>query len=78
MTDTVAPDLILHHGLITTLYWTNPNATAVAIANGRFAAGGHDQDIMELAGPKTKVINIKGSGCYRGRSTITPTSSAAA
>ncbi|MDR3375669.1 MAG: amidohydrolase [Ancalomicrobiaceae bacterium] len=55
-----APDLILHRGLITTLDRANPSATAVAIKDGRFIAVGHDREIMALAGPQTKVIDLKG------------------
>lgn len=53
-------DLILHHGLISTLDRGNPAASAVAIADGVFVAVGHDRDIMALAGPETKVIDLKG------------------
>ena len=35
-----SPDLILHSGRFTTLDRSSPNATAVAIANGKFAAVG--------------------------------------
>jgi predicted amidohydrolase YtcJ len=54
------PDLILHHGLITTLDRSNPAATAVAIKDGRFAAVGHDRDVMKLAGSSTKIIDLAG------------------
>ncbi|NTX49296.1 hypothetical protein HT749_38585, partial [Burkholderia cepacia] len=40
------PDLILHNGRFTTLDRANPVATAVAIKDGRFAAVGHDADVM--------------------------------
>jgi predicted amidohydrolase YtcJ len=55
-----SPDLILHHGLITTLDRSYPAATAVAIKDGRFAAVGYDRDVMKLAGPSTKIIDLKG------------------
>jgi predicted amidohydrolase YtcJ len=54
------PDLILHHGLFTTLDRSNPTASAVAIKDGVFTAVGPDQDVMKLAGPLTKVIGLKG------------------
>jgi predicted amidohydrolase YtcJ len=57
---TAAPDLILHRGLFTTLDRTNPTATAVAIKDGIFTAVGHDQEVMKLAGPSTKVIDLRG------------------
>lgn len=54
------PDLILHRGLFTTLDRSNPTAGAVAIKNGEFIAVGRDHDIIPLAGPSTKVIDLKG------------------
>lgn len=53
-------DLILHRGLFTTLDRTNPTASAVAIKDGKFLAVGHDQEIMALAGPETRVIDLRG------------------
>src|SRR4249919_2351732 len=53
-------DLILHRGLFTTLARAHPTATAVAIRDGRFTAVGHDADVMKLAGPSTKLIDLKG------------------
>jgi hypothetical protein len=55
-----APDTILHRGLFTTLDRSNPTASAVAIKDGVFAAVGHDHDVMKLAGPSTRVIDLKG------------------
>ncbi|MGY3586275.1 putative amidohydrolase YtcJ [Bradyrhizobium sp. USDA 4341] len=54
------PDTILHRGLFTTLDRSNPAASAVAIKDGRFTAVGHDHDVMKLAGPSTRVIDLKG------------------
>src|SRR3979411_206522 len=53
-------DLILRHGLFTTLARAHPTATAVAIREGRFVAVGADKEVMALAGPKTKVVDLKG------------------
>ena len=61
-----APDLILHRGLFTTLDRGNPTASAVAIRDGVFTAVGHDQEIMKLAGPSTKVIDLKGKRVLPG------------
>src|ERR1700681_562496 len=55
-----APDLILHRGLFTTLDRSNPTASAVAIKDGRFTHVGHTAEIMPLAGPSTKIIDLKG------------------
>src|SRR3977135_1762498 len=60
MAPTTAPDLILHRGLFTTLDRSNPTVSAVAASGGKFLAVGHDKDVMALAGPDTKVIDLKG------------------
>jgi predicted amidohydrolase YtcJ len=53
-------DVILHHGKVTTLDRSNPTATAVAIQDGRFLRVGADADVLALAGPATKIIDLKG------------------
>src|SRR5712671_5155142 len=53
-------DLILHRGLFTTLARAHPTATAIAIREGRFVAVGADKEVMALAGPKTKVVDLEG------------------
>lgn len=55
-----APDLILHRGLFATLDRSNPNATAVAIKDGRFTHVGHDHEIMSLAGATTRIVDLRG------------------
>src|SRR5262245_55612367 len=60
MNPSKTPDLILHRGLITTLNRTQPNANAVAIVDGRFTAIGSNKDVMALAGPKTKMVDLNG------------------
>jgi predicted amidohydrolase YtcJ len=57
---TTAADLVLHSGLITTLDRAKPTATAIAIKDGRFIAVGQNREVMPLAGPSTKVIDLKG------------------
>jgi predicted amidohydrolase YtcJ len=52
-------DLILRNGRFTTLDRSNPVATAVAITNGLFAAVGRDEDVMPLAGPATRIVDLK-------------------
>jgi predicted amidohydrolase YtcJ len=59
MSDATA-DLILHRGLITTLNRAQPTAEAVAIKDGRFLRVGRDHEVMALAGPGTRVIDLKG------------------
>ncbi len=61
MTDVpAAPDLIFHHGLFTTLDRTNPTADAVAIRDGRFTHVGAAGDILPLAGPATRLVDLQG------------------
>ncbi len=60
MNSAVAPDLILHNGRITTLDDSNPSADAVAIKDGRFTHVGIANEIMPLAGPRSRVIDLKG------------------
>lgn len=59
-------DLILYHGLITTLDRSNPAASAVAVKDGRFLAVGHDAEIMALKGPETRVVDLKGKRVLPG------------
>ncbi|MEE3627671.1 amidohydrolase [Nitrospirillum sp. BR 11752] len=58
--DVQTADLILHHGLFTTLDRANPTATAVAVKDGRFLKVGGEREVMTHAGPGTKVIDLKG------------------
>ena len=53
-------DLILHNGRITTLDRQKPEASALLIRDGRFAAVGDEQEVMPLAGPTTQRIDLKG------------------
>src|ERR1700759_3456386 len=55
-----APDTIFHRGRFTTLDRSNPTASAVAIKDGVFTAVGQDREIMKLAGPSTRLIDLKG------------------
>jgi predicted amidohydrolase YtcJ len=55
-----AVDLILHGGQFTTLDRSNPTARAVAIKDGKFIAVGHDHEILLLAGPETRRIDLMG------------------
>ena len=60
MSPATEPDLILHRGLITTLDPSNPTANAAAIKDGRFVAVGSDPDIRAMAGPRTRLVDLKG------------------
>jgi predicted amidohydrolase YtcJ len=60
MNDSSAPDLILHSGHIATLDRSNPTANTVAISGGRFTRVGTANEIMPLAGQRTRVIDLNG------------------
>lgn len=51
------PELILHNGTVRTQDRACPLASAVAVAGGRIQAVGDDQEILDLAGPETRVID---------------------
>ncbi|MFZ5673135.1 MAG: amidohydrolase [Pseudomonadota bacterium] len=53
-------DVILHSGLVTTLDRTKPAASAIAIKDGAFLAVGGEAEVMAHAGPKTKIVDLKG------------------
>lgn len=53
-------DLILTHGLFTTLDPSVQDPEAVAIAAGRFAAVGDFDDLIGEAGPTTRIIDLGG------------------
>lgn len=61
-----APALILHGGRITTLDRRQPLAQAVAIDAGRFVAVGDDAQVLALAGPQTRRIDLRGRSVLPG------------
>ena len=52
------PDLILHNGLVYTVNAGAPEATAIAIRDGRILAVGADRDILRLAGKNTRRVDL--------------------
>ncbi|RON05536.1 amidohydrolase [Pseudomonas brassicacearum] len=58
MTNTPA-DLILFNGRMHTVDRDKPQASAVAIKDGRFIAVGNDTDVMPLRGASTQVIDLQ-------------------
>jgi predicted amidohydrolase YtcJ len=56
-----APDLILLNGKIITLDDKHPQARALAASGGKIVAVGGDADVRRLAGPSTKVVDLKGA-----------------
>ena len=56
--DRAAPDLILHNGRVTTFDPARPEATALAMKDGRVMAVGSDREIGALADARTKVVDV--------------------
>ncbi|RYJ01709.1 MAG: amidohydrolase, partial [Acetobacteraceae bacterium] len=54
------PDLILHHGRITTLNPGQPEAQAIAVRDGLVLATGSDAEVLPLAGPATRLVDLGG------------------
>lgn len=52
--------LILHNGRVTTMHPAQPEATAIAIKNGRISRVGSDADVMALATSDTKLVDLNG------------------
>src|SRR5215510_7833304 len=59
-------DLILTHGRIYTLDAQKPWAQALAIRGDRILAVGGDKEIAALAGPRTRVIDLRGKFALPG------------
>lgn len=54
------PDLIIYHGKIATVDDRFSLAEAMAVRGERIIAVGSDDDVMKLAGPETKRVDLKG------------------
>ncbi|WP_225617058.1 amidohydrolase [Variovorax sp. 38R] len=65
-TENPTPDLILRNGRFTTLDRANPTADAVAIKDGRFTRVGRAEDVLPLAGSRTRVIDLQGKRVLPG------------
>ncbi len=62
----LAPDLILYNGKITTFYDPLPNASAIAAKDGRVVALGGDGEVLALAGPLTRTVDLGGRRAVPG------------
>ncbi len=60
MPEHLSPDLILYNGKLHTQDPVVPEATAIAVGQGRFLAVGGDREIRALAGPGTRTIDLGG------------------
>ncbi len=64
--DALAPDVVLVNGRIHTVDNDQPEATAVAIRNGRFVAVGGDDEMRALAGARTRIEDLGGAAVVPG------------
>ncbi|MCI0588020.1 MAG: amidohydrolase [Planctomycetes bacterium] len=53
-------DLVLRNGRIWTVDPARPEAEAVAVLGDRILAAGSDAEILRLAGPRTRVLDLRG------------------
>jgi len=60
------PDLVLRNGRITTLSRARPEVQAVAVRDGLVQVVGTDDEIMRLAGPATRIIDLAGRRAIPG------------
>jgi predicted amidohydrolase YtcJ len=60
VTVTEPADLAFVNGAVYTLDASRPSARSVAVRDGRIAAVGTDDEIRDLVGPRTEVIDLKG------------------
>src|ERR1051325_10399798 len=61
-----APDLILHNGNIVTMEDKQPTAAAIAMQGEKILSLGPSEQILKLAGPQTKVVDLKGRTAIPG------------
>lgn len=60
------PDTILFNGLITTMYSAQPEASAIALIDGRIFAIGSDKDVLALAGAQTRRVDLHRQRVFPG------------
>lgn len=54
------PDAVYYNGKVITVWEAQPAAQAFAVRGNRFVAVGRDAEILKLAGPSTKRIDLRG------------------
>lgn len=64
--DQIEPDLVLLNGNFHTVEPSSPHAQAVAVGNGRFLAVGSSEEILNLASPRTKKVDLGGKTVVPG------------
>lgn len=59
-------DLVLHNGRVVTVEAALPRASAVAVRGGRIVFVGGDAEALALAGPRTRVLDLRQRALYPG------------
>jgi len=59
-------DLILHRGVVHTVDGQDRIAEAIAVAGGRIVAVGDSAQVLQLAGPATRVVDLEGRAVVPG------------
>ena len=59
-------DLLVKNGNVLTMEPNSPRAGALAVQFGRIYRVGRDEDLLPLAGPETKVIDLQGQTLLPG------------
>jgi predicted amidohydrolase YtcJ len=62
----MSADLVIHNAHILTMDDQHPRADAIALTGNRITAVGDDAEILELAGPKTRVVDAGGATVLPG------------
>jgi len=57
--DVASPDIVCFNGKVVTLDSSPGVVSAVAISGGRFVAVGSDKEVLALAGPRTRKLDLK-------------------
>jgi predicted amidohydrolase YtcJ len=65
-TEEEKPELILHNGNIVTMNAREPRVRAVGISRGRILSIGNDSDVLHLAAPNSKKIDLGGKTVLPG------------
>ena len=72
-----APDVIYFNGKIVTVDPRFSIAEAMAVSGGKFAAVGSNADIRKLAGPATRIVDLRVGPSYQDWRTVICTTPAA-
>lgn len=60
------PDTVYYNGKIITVWDARPVAQAMAVRGNRFTAVGSNDEVLKLAGPKTKKVDLRGRSVVPG------------